>query len=84
MLPSSLLHFTDKKKNNPRNDYSSYINTIEDSLRALSILLPGKKTRAIAIFLYNCLQNIKGRFEDSDLCSQASNYKIRIENVAYI
>jgi peroxin-16 len=79
MLPSSLLHFTDKKKYNLRNDYSSYINTIEDSLRALSILLPGKKTRTIAIFYTICLRNIKGRFEDSDLCSQASNYKIGIE-----
>ncbi|GAN03153.1 peroxisomal membrane protein PEX16 [Mucor ambiguus] len=53
MLPSSLLHFSSKHKNNDStSNYSTYIDTIEDALRALSLLLPG-------------------RFEDSDLCSQA-------------
>ncbi|KAL0145618.1 peroxisome membrane protein [Mucor lusitanicus] len=53
MLPSSLLHFSSKHRNNDSiSNYSSYIDTIEDALRALSLLLPG-------------------RFEDSDLCSQA-------------
>ncbi|CEI85741.1 hypothetical protein RMCBS344292_00196 [Rhizopus microsporus] len=37
MLPSSLLHFTNRQKNR----YPSYINTFEDTLRALSLLLPG-------------------------------------------
>jgi peroxin-16 len=44
MLPSSLLHFTNKhkKEDDIEYGYSTYIDTIEDSLRALSILLPGK------------------------------------------
>jgi hypothetical protein len=39
MLPSSLLHFTNK--HGTSTGYLSQIDTIEDSLRALSILLPG-------------------------------------------
>lgn len=41
MLPSSLLHFTSRQKSRLKNDYPSYINTFEDTLRALSLLLPG-------------------------------------------
>ncbi|KAI8641528.1 peroxisome membrane protein [Parasitella parasitica] len=53
MLPSSLLHFSSKHKSDDSvSNYSAYVDTIEDTVRALSLLLPG-------------------RFEDSDLCSQA-------------
>lgn len=42
MLPSSLLHFSSKHKNSDSiSNYSTYIDTIEDALRALSLLLPG-------------------------------------------
>ncbi|KAI8877453.1 peroxisome membrane protein [Backusella circina FSU 941] len=61
MLPSSLLHFTNKHVTS--DGYLSKIDTIEDSLRALSILLPG-------------------RFEDSDMCSQATEIKEEIEEEA--
>lgn len=41
MLPSSLLHFTNKPKGDKSIGYLAHIDTIEDSLRALSLLLPG-------------------------------------------
>ncbi|KAI8090729.1 peroxisome membrane protein [Thamnidium elegans] len=42
MLPSSLLHFTNTQKKDGGFGYSVYIDTIEDTLRALSLLLPGR------------------------------------------
>ncbi|KAI9270012.1 peroxisome membrane protein [Helicostylum pulchrum] len=42
MLPSSLLHFTNKQKKEGGFGYSVYIDTIEDTIRALSLLLPGR------------------------------------------
>ncbi|KAI8090089.1 peroxisome membrane protein [Gilbertella persicaria] len=53
MLPTSLLYWKSKSsKDEYYSEYLTCIDTIEDVIRALSILLPG-------------------RFEDSNLCSQA-------------
>lgn len=54
MLPSSLLHFTNKHKKEGGFGYSVYIDTIEDTLRALSLLLPGKSYNLPLFFLFLC------------------------------
>jgi hypothetical protein len=80
MLPSSLLHFTNKHKSDGNIGYSAHIDTIEDSLRALSLLLPGTDK---GLFFSLVLIEFAGRFEDGDLCSQASKHIINF-HVQYL
>lgn len=73
MLPNSLLRFTNKHKSDGSNDYSSHIDTIEDSIRAIALFLPGMNKSSAYFYSLNVTL---GRVEDGDLCSQAGKHTI--------